>query len=294
MDLRTLELFVALAESLHFGRTSEAMHVSPSALSRHIQRLEDALDVRLFIRDNRSVELTQQGKQAYLACQALVAGWQQLQQQLGDAHELSGQLRLYCSVTAAQTLMRQFIERFRPLFPQVALIVETGDAALSMDHVLQKRTDIAIAPRPDKLPEGLLMHPLHTSPLVFIRPRATCQVRSQTLQEPLDWSALPIIVARLGLSRERLFAWYAARQQRPRVYAEVAGHEAIVAMVALGLGIGLVPEVVLEQSLVHAQIEVFARPADIPPYHVSVCCLEQRLQDPVIAAFWHTVTSLSA
>ena len=52
------------------------------------------------------------------------------------------------------------------------------------------------------------------------------------------------------------------------------------------LGVGLVPEVVLEQSLVHEQIEVFSRPADIPPYHVSICCLERRLQDPVIAAFW--------
>lgn len=289
MDLRTLELFVALAESLNYSRTSAAMHVSPSALSRHIQRLEQALGVRLFIRDNRSVELTQQGQQALLTCQALVAGWQQLQQQFGDDSELSGQLRLYCSVTAAHTFMRQFIERFRPLFPRVALIVETGDAALSIDHVLQQRADIAIAPRPDKLPDGLLIHELNTSPLVFIRPRAACEVRLQTLTGELDWAAVPMIVARMGLSRERLFAWFAEHQKQPRVYAEVAGHEAIVAMVALGSGIGLVPEVVLEQSLVNEQIEVFSRPTDIPPYHVSICCLERRLQDPVIAAFWQTM-----
>ena len=39
MDLRSLELFISLAGTLHFGRTSEEQHVSPSALSRHIQRL---------------------------------------------------------------------------------------------------------------------------------------------------------------------------------------------------------------------------------------------------------------
>jgi LysR family positive regulator for ilvC len=187
--------------------------------------------------------------------------------------------------------MRQFIERFRPLFPRVALIVETGDAALALEHVYQQRADIAIAPRPDKLPDGLLVHELNTSPLVFIRPRATCEVRSQTLNGEPDWAAVPMIVARMGLSRERLFAWFAQHRQQPRVYAEVAGHEAIVAMVALGLGIGLVPEVVLEQSVINEQIEVFFRPTDIPPYHVSICCLERRLQDPVIAAFWRTVTS---
>ena len=50
-----------LADSLHFGRASEASHVSPSALSRSIQRLEDELGIRLFERNNRSVSLTHAG-----------------------------------------------------------------------------------------------------------------------------------------------------------------------------------------------------------------------------------------
>lgn len=186
MDLRTLELFVSLADSLHFGRTSDAMHISPSALSRHIQRLETSLGTRLFIRDNRTVELTQQGQQAASQCQSILAAWQQLQQQLSDNGELSGQLRLYCSVTAAQTLMRQFIERFRPNYSKVALTVETGDAALAIERVIQQQTDIAIAPRPDNVPDGVLMRELNTSPLVFIRPQADCAVRAQTLATALD------------------------------------------------------------------------------------------------------------
>ena len=45
MDSRALKQFVVLAENLHFGRASETSHVSPSALSRSIQRLEDELGV---------------------------------------------------------------------------------------------------------------------------------------------------------------------------------------------------------------------------------------------------------
>lgn len=55
MDIRDLKLFLHLAESCHFGRTSKAMYVSPSTLSRQIQRLEEQLGHPLFIRDNRSV-----------------------------------------------------------------------------------------------------------------------------------------------------------------------------------------------------------------------------------------------
>ena len=55
VDLRDLKTFLHLAESRHFGRSARAMHVSPSTLSRQIQRLEEDLGQPLFVRDNRTV-----------------------------------------------------------------------------------------------------------------------------------------------------------------------------------------------------------------------------------------------
>jgi hypothetical protein len=57
MDLRTLELFHHLAGSLHFSRTSQSCNISPSALTRVIQRLETAVGKQLFIPD-RSLKNT--------------------------------------------------------------------------------------------------------------------------------------------------------------------------------------------------------------------------------------------
>ena len=54
MDIVTLRLFITLARKLHFGKTSELMHMSPSAVSRAIQRLENQLGHGLLLRDNRS------------------------------------------------------------------------------------------------------------------------------------------------------------------------------------------------------------------------------------------------
>ena len=53
MDIRSLELFQHLATSLHFAKTSDALFVSPSTLSRAIQRLEEECGTALFVRDNR-------------------------------------------------------------------------------------------------------------------------------------------------------------------------------------------------------------------------------------------------
>ena len=62
MDNRSLKQFINLADSLHFGRASEASHISPSALSRSIRRLEGDVGATLFERNNRSVSLTHAGR----------------------------------------------------------------------------------------------------------------------------------------------------------------------------------------------------------------------------------------
>ena len=61
MDIKSLELFLHLSNSLHFSKTAQAKHVSPSTLSRCIQRIEDELGSTLLVRDNRSVTLTVAG-----------------------------------------------------------------------------------------------------------------------------------------------------------------------------------------------------------------------------------------
>ena len=78
-DIRVLKQFLHLSESLHFGRSSEALHVSPSTLSRAISRLEESVGAPLFERDNRTVTLTDAGRSCRLFAQDVVSSWQSLQ-----------------------------------------------------------------------------------------------------------------------------------------------------------------------------------------------------------------------
>ena len=98
MELRNLELFVHLAHSLHFARTADAMAVSPSTLSRAIQRLEQETGCTLFERDNRSVSLTPAGQRLREFAEQLMADWAKLLQDLRHSHEpLQGRLKVFCS-----------------------------------------------------------------------------------------------------------------------------------------------------------------------------------------------------
>ena len=64
MTTHELEIFITLADQLHFGRASQTCNLSPSALTRAIQRLEEEVGQPLFIRDNRKVMLTAAGERA--------------------------------------------------------------------------------------------------------------------------------------------------------------------------------------------------------------------------------------
>ncbi len=106
--------------------------------------------------------------------------------------------------------------------------------------------------------------------------------------EEFNWKDVPFIVAERGLSKERVDGWFRRRGQRPRIYAQVAGHEAIVAMVGLGLGVGVVPQLVVDNSAYRDKLQILDLQPAMEPFPVGICALSQRLENPLVAAFWET------
>ncbi|MEJ4047364.1 HTH-type transcriptional activator IlvY [Erwinia sp. SLM-02] len=291
MDLRDLKLFLHLAESRHFGRSARAMHVSPSTLSRQIQRLEEDLGQALFLRDNRTVTLTDAGERLRQFAQQTLLQYQQMRHAIGqNGPSLSGELRLFCSVTAAYSHLPPILDRFRAEHPLVEIKLTTGDAADAVEKVQSNEVDIAIAGRPETLPASIGFMPLGLIPLVLIAPALPCPVRNQaTLAEP-DWAQIPFILPAQGPSRRRIDLWFRHRRiANPQIYATVSGHEAIVSMVALGCGIALLPDVVLENSPepIRNRILELEDVEMVAPFELGVCVQKKRLTEPLIDAFWN-------
>jgi len=292
MDLRTLKQFVHLAQSLHFGKTSEALHVSPSTLSRSISRLEDEMGVALFERDNRSVALTNAGKKFRVFAEDTLSRWQHLINDLNQAPtDLTGQIRIYCSVTASYSFMLELLTEFRSHYPNIEVILETGDAAQSVQRVMDQDIDLAVAPKPDQMPNQMDFLSLVTTPLLFIGPAVDCPVKDQLDQAPIHWSTIPFVISEYGLARKRLDQWFRAQGTKANVYAQVAGHEAIVSMVGLGFGVGVVPGLVLDNSPMKDRIQVLSVEPQLKPFDVGLCGLNRRMSDPLVQAFWQVAQS---
>ncbi len=292
MDMRPLKHFLALADTLHFGRASEACHVSPSTLSRSIRQLEESLGVRLFERDNRHVTLTRQGHQFHDYARDALEEWERLRQSMmSEAQALTGEISIYCSVTASYSFLYDLLSEFRTRHPGIELKLHTGDPAQSMPRVLAGNEDMAITLRPRRLPEALAFKSLTRSPLVFIAPKAPQPWIPATPESAsaAEWQEVPMILSESGLSREVSDTWFRALGIKPRIYAQVSGHEAIVSMVSLGFGVGVVPGIVLEASPLAERVRVLPVKPELPHYDVGLCVLNRRLKSPLIHALWAEV-----
>ncbi len=116
------------------------MHVSPSTLSRQIQRLEEDLGQPLFVRDNRTVTLTEAGEELRLFAQQTLLQYQQLRHAIDQqGPSLSGELHIFCSVTAAYSHLPPILDRFRAAHPSVEIKLSTGDAADAMEKLSPAR-----------------------------------------------------------------------------------------------------------------------------------------------------------
>ncbi|MFV8430254.1 HTH-type transcriptional activator IlvY [Vibrio owensii] len=291
MNIKSLQLFIHLCDSKSFAKTAAAMHISPSALSRQIQKLEEETHQQLFLRDNRSVELTVQGKKLLPVALKILGEWQQYQSYVkGTEDELKGEIRLFCSVTASYSHLPELISEFRIQHPFIEFKLSTGDPAQAIDKILTDEADIAISAKPDQLPAKVAFEPISEIPLSVIAPVGVSSFAEELQKETPDWSTIPFILPEAGTARERANVWFKQMKIKPNIYAQVAGHEAIVSMVALGCGIGIAPDVVINNSPVREKINRL-KVLPIKPFELGVCCIKSQLENPLVKALWEVAES---
>jgi LysR family transcriptional regulator, positive regulator for ilvC len=290
MDYDGLRLFLDLSRTLHFLRTSRQAHVSPSALSRAVQRLEREAGVKLLERDRRSVRLTPDGVRFAEHARDTLERWQRLQRELGGTRDrLSGSITLFASVAACQSFLPELLGDFRQRHPDVHIRLETGYAADALDELAEGRADVSVAAIPPRLPRGLVARVLIFTPLVFAAPRVAGEVERMCHLQPLPWTELPIVLPASGQARDSADRWFRRRRITPLIYGEVPGNEAILALVSLGCGVGVVPRLVMDESPLQAKLAVLNVDGEgdaLGEFRVGVCTQRKKLASPLVRALW--------
>jgi DNA-binding transcriptional LysR family regulator len=246
VELRLWRQFLAVAEALHFGRAAASLHMTQPPLTQAIAQLERLLEVRLFDRTKRSVQLTAAGAALLPGVRDLLARAQALPAQARAAHAGEmGQLRLAFVSTIGFAELPQWVRGFRARYPRVGLeLVEaTGDVQL---QALERGEIDAgfMLHSPGLVPLGLQHQRVTREPLLLAvpDPHPLAKLASLKLAQVLG-EPLVIFPRRIVPSlHDAIMGIYQAAGQAPVVAQEAIQMQTIVNLVSAGLGVAWVPE----------------------------------------------------
>jgi DNA-binding transcriptional LysR family regulator len=250
MELRHLRYFIAVAEEAHVTRAAERLGMQQPPLSQQIRALERELDVQLFRRKPRGVELTDAGHALLIEARAILA---RIDHAFATTKRIArgeqGQISIgFTSSAPFHPFLPRVIRAFREAFPMVALnLAESGTADL-IERLRNEQIDAAFTRTTVADQEGVVLYPLLQEPMVVALAYDHALARRVSAHEALPLKALAaetFIVYRRhsgpGLYDAILAACHAAHFS-PNVGQEAPRIVATLNLVAAGLGISLVPE----------------------------------------------------
>jgi DNA-binding transcriptional LysR family regulator len=167
MELRQLRYFVAVAEELHYGRAAERLHISGPALSQQIIALERELGAELFVRDRRSVALTEAGRSLLDDARRMLALAEDARQRLRRTAAETAPLRMGYVSWLPEDMATM-------LAPTVSVRVDEWvlPSHAQADRVAEGSIDLALAwvDRRDIETRDLTAHLIRAEPLHAVRP----------------------------------------------------------------------------------------------------------------------------
>ncbi len=259
LDITSLRVFLAAAEEGSFTRAAERLHLSQSAVSQHIQNLERAYGVQLFLREGRSVKLSESGQIILPLVREILGTTKLLEEALLHANDsIGGDLTIGCSTSAGKYILPVLLAGFKERYPAVFPRVRVMPRDLIVEHLLNRVLPFGVFSC--KVEHASLeCTPLFEDRIVLIVPVTHPWARFGRAL-PSDLLDQPIILREENSgTREALNEALRAQGIAPEmlhVTMELGNPEAIEMSVERGLGIAFVSEMVAARHVALGRIKV--------------------------------------
>ena len=293
VPIHVIRYFCVLAEELHFGRAAERLSITPPSLSQQISRLEQQLDVKLFNRSPRMVELTHYGRDLLPLARRVqddhdqLLSWGRSVRRERDAPILrvgvvaagAGTLTTAAIAATMQAIPHARIEMRRLGFFDVAADLEAG------------RVDVVFAPWPMQLPPRVRAEPLWREPRVLVvrADHALAGRDSLVIGETGDENFVSV-----ANGPTDVVDWWLVDPRpdgsRPRRGPTADSVEGLLELVAAGAGVNIAGE---SASSHYRRDELAFIPiTDIEPATIVLCTLSDS-PNPMVNKFREIAMSLS-
>lgn len=251
MKLHSLATLVAVVEKGSFAAAAEQVHVTPSAVSLQMKQLEEYFRRQLFDRSGRQVRATPFAQQLSRTVASAMAEIEALRNAEGQAP--SGLLRLGVTESVLSTLLPPAFAMLRERAPALQLHIERGTTPTLLHELRAGRLDTAVVIRP---PSGgsrrMRWTPLREDVFVLVVPASMAGRQPIEILRAQPWIRLD----RAAVAGRLAARWVDARLPQHAALIDMPSIDAIVAMVAAGIGVAVLPRLRDDQRERYAVREI--------------------------------------
>ncbi|GAA2461071.1 LysR family transcriptional regulator [Streptomyces mauvecolor] len=251
MQFQQLTYFVAVAETRHFTRAAERVHVSQPSLSQQIKALENELGAELFSRARGNIALTDAGEALLPLARRILADADTARIEVQELAQLRrGRVRLGATPSLCTGLLPDVLRAFHDRHPGIQLLIEEGGSHDLVRELARGALDLALIVLP--LPAGspaLTTIELLQEDLVVVSSAAEAPPGSGSSVRVADLRDAPLVMFRHGYDlRELTVAACRAEGFEPAFTVEGGEMDAVLGFVRAGLGVAVVPSMVAARA----------------------------------------------
>ncbi|MFC4466520.1 LysR family transcriptional regulator [Streptomyces xiangluensis] len=263
MQFQQLQYFVAVAETRHFTRAADLVHVAQPSLSQQIKALERELGADLFLRARGNITLTDAGEALLPLARRILADAETARHEVGELVQLrSGRIRLGATPSVCTGLLPDVLRAFHDRYPGIRLLIEEGGSHDLVRELARGALDLALVvlPLPSPSPALTTVEVLREDLVVVSSPDAPAPGRGRTVRIP-DLEGERLVMFRHGYDlRELTVAACRSAGFEPDFAVEGGEMDAVLGFVAAGLGVAVVPRMVAARAGRGLRVTPLARP----------------------------------
>lgn len=247
MTLRHMKIFVTVYQNKGITKASEMLHLAQPSVSLAIRELEEYYGIHLFERIGRRIFPTECGKDFYGYALHIVSLFDEMEKKVRNWDTI-GTLRIGASVTIGTHLLPGIIQRASALFPDLTIEVFINNSTSIEEHILDNTVDIGLIENRPELPE-VVFEPFMKDSLCAIVPPGHPLSRKRSVTLP-QLAKYPMLMREHGSAgREILDACFALEQITVHPLWESSSTQAIVKGVAAGIGVSVLPYLLVEKDI---------------------------------------------
>lgn len=236
MELKSLRVLVAIADHGNFSAAGNAIGLSQSAVSLHVKSLEEEFGTALFDKTRRPHVFNGHGSSLVKQAREILRNCAELKQSV-STHRYDGVLKLGAVPSVTTGVLPLALRAMQNDHPNLLVDLTSGLSGDLASRVYKGSLDVAIVSEPENLNTGLSWHPFVSESLMVIAPRSAGQNSDTDLLQ-----AWPFIrFQRATWAGQLIDANLRERGVKVRSCMEMDSLEAIISMVAAGLGVSIVP-----------------------------------------------------